>query len=192
MTIMEQRRPRCLVVRPAPASGGAAAGDEVIYGKSIPYLARHMDIEALELQPVSTAHKLFNVAAINPPECSRFISKANQHLVSEALAQTRFDLVFLFNEVSFPMLAAVKRAGVPADLVAQNAHSLVAATDPSPVARLMRPLAVAFEHRWYANPAAQLIVISRADMAGLQRSGVRPRRCLASAGRCASSIASGA
>ena len=173
MTVAARHRPRCLVLRPTPAPGGGVGGDEVIYGKSIPYLIRSMDVESLELGPVSTAHKLLNVIAINPPECSRFISKANRDLVSKALAQTQFDLAFLFNEASFPMLAAVERAGVPAVLVAQNTHSLVAATDPSPVARLIRPIAVAFEQRWYASPAAQLIVISRADMAGLQRAGVR-------------------
>ena len=84
-----------------------------------------------------------------------------------------FDLAVLFNEVTFPMLTPVAREGVPAVLVAQNTHSLVAATDPSLIGRFMEPIAAAFERRWYANQAARLIVISNADLAGLRRVGVR-------------------
>ena len=45
MTKIQRHRPRCLAVRPAPAHEREAAGDEIIYGKSVPYLARFMEVE---------------------------------------------------------------------------------------------------------------------------------------------------
>ncbi len=165
-------RLRCLAVRPAPAPG-AAGGDEVIYRRSIPYLGREMEVETLELLPVGTVRKLLNVARGYPPEITRFVSADNVRRIEERLRNGRFDLVFLFNEVTFPFLKQAKAAGTPAVLVAQNVHSLVAATDPSRLARLLRPLAVGFERRIYGDPAATLVLISQADAQGLRRAGVR-------------------
>lgn len=164
-------RPRCLAIRPAPAPG-AAGGDEVVYRKSFPYLERFMDLEVLELQPTSTLNRYLGILQGNPPETTRFLSRKNAQLVAETLRRSKFDIVFLFNEVTLPMLDVVKAAGIPAVMVTQNVHSMVAATDPSPVARMMRPFALAFERRYYADPGAALVLISQADLQGLREAGI--------------------
>jgi hypothetical protein len=162
---------RCLAVRPAQAPG-AQGGDEVIYRKSIPYLARFMAVETFELQPVGKIAKIANILKGNPPETTRFMSRANAEGVTQKLKSGQFDIVFLFNEVSFSQLPQVKAFNIPTVLVAQNVHSLVAATDPSRVARLLRPLALAFERRWYDDRYAGLVLISQADLMGLRQAGI--------------------
>jgi hypothetical protein len=171
MVFANTRRFRCLAVRPAQAPG-AQGGDEVIYRKSIPYLARFMDVETLELQPVGKFSKILNILKGNPPETTRFMSRANADAVTQKLQSGQFDIVFLFNEVSFSLLPRVKAFNIPAILVAQNVHSLVAATDPSRIARLLRPLALAFERRWYDDSYAGLVLISQADLMGLRQAGI--------------------
>ena len=166
------RRPRCLIVRPAPAPGGAHGGDEVIYRRSFAYLQRDYDTRIVELTSVGRPRQILEIARGAPPECTRYTGPENAQLLTRVLAEEQFDVVCLFNEVTFSYLAQVKAAGVPAVLVAQNVHSLVAATDPSPIARLFRPIAVGFERRWYADPAAALVCISRADVQGLKVAGV--------------------
>lgn len=163
---------RCLAVRPA-STGGQHGGDEVVYRRSLPYLAARYDLDVLELHPVSKATQILKLATGTPPEATRFLSAANGQALAARLAAARYDVVVFFNEVTFPFLPVAKRSGLPAVLVAQNVHSLVAATDPSALARALRPLAVAFERRYYADPAAGLVCISRADIAGLAAAGVR-------------------
>lgn len=164
--------PRCLAVRPA-STGGQHGGDEVIYRRSLAYLAARYDLEILELHPVGKATQILKLATGTPPEATRFLSATNGKLLAAQLAVKRYDVVVFFNEVTFPFLPVAKRTGVPVVLVAQNVHSLVAATDPSALARALRPLAVAFERRYYADSAAGLVCISRADIAGLAAAGVR-------------------
>ncbi len=164
-------RPLLLALRPA-STGSAQGGDEIMYRKSFPYLRERAELDVLELQPIGKFAKVLKLATMTPPECTRFISRANARAVATQLAAQRYDGVLLFNEVCFPMLSTVKRAAVPAVLIAQNVHSLVAATDPSPLARALRPLALAFERRFYADPASRLVAISAVDVAALRATGI--------------------
>jgi hypothetical protein len=172
------RRPRYLIVRPAPAAGGANGGDEVIYKRSIAYLKRDADTELFELQPVGKARQIFEIFRGAPPEATRFTGGDNAERLAAVLAGSQFDAVCLFNEVTFSYTGQVKAAGLPVVLIAQNVHSLVAATDPSAVARLLRPMAVAFERRFYADPQIALVCISRADVEGLKAAGIERTRDL--------------
>jgi len=166
------RRPRYLIVRPAPAVGGANGGDEVIYKRSIAYLQRSADTELFELQPVGKVRQILEIFRGAPPEATRFTGGDNAERLAAVLAASSFDVVCLFNEVTFSYAGQVKAAGIPVVLIAQNVHSLVAATDPSAIARLLRPMAVAFERRWYADPGLALVCISRADVEGLKAAGI--------------------
>lgn len=167
-----ERRPRYLIVRPAPAPGGAHGGDEVIYKRSIAYLQRAADTEIFELHAVGKPRQILEMLRGAPPEATRYTGGDNAARLAAVLSSSKFDVVCLFNEVTFSYTAQVKAAGVPVVLIAQNVHSLVAATDPSPVARMMRPLAVAFERRWFADPDIALVCISRADVEGLKAAGI--------------------
>ena len=157
-----------LIVRPG-ATGNRQGGDEVMYRKLLPYLAKEWRTEVLELEPVGTFRKFANLLTITPPECTRFLSGANRRRVAGALATRDYAVVVLINEVTFPMLSVAKRAGVPVVLISQNMHSLVAESDPGRLANAMRPIALAFERRFYADPAARLVCISRLDAQALTR-----------------------
>lgn len=157
-----------LIVRPR-STGNQQGGDEVMYRKILPYLAEQWSTEVLELEPVGTFQKYFNLLTITPPECTRFLSESNRRRLAKALAAKDYAAVVLINEVTFPMLPVAKDAGVPAVLISQNVHSLVAETDPGRLANAMRPIALAFERRFYADPAVKLVCISRQDVQALTR-----------------------
>lgn len=168
-------RPRVLAIRPEPTPE-AHGGDEIVYRRSLDRLARTMSVETLHLHAVGKVRRVLGILGANPPETTRFLSDANRRRVAERLARGDVDIVLLCNEVTFPMLPVVKRAGVPAVLSAHNVHSIVAATDPTLLGRVLKPCATAFERRWYADSAAALILISQSDRAGLAASGIERGR----------------
>jgi hypothetical protein len=172
VTDFQQKRLRCLAILPAPATD-AHGGDEIVYRRSLAYLERTMDVETCHIRSVGKVRRMAGILGGNPPEATRYISRGNRRLVAERLAAGRVDVVVLCNEVTFPMLPSVKRAGVPVVLSAHNVHSIVAATDPSRLARMLRPCAVAFERRWYGDPYATLVLISQGDRIGLEAAGIR-------------------
>ncbi len=164
-------RPAILAVRPK-VTKAAFGGDEVMYRHTFANLRQRWDLDVLELEPIGKLGKVLKIASGVPPECTRFLSRANLDAVAARLRLRRYHGVLLLNEVTFPMLGALKRAGVPGVMVAQNVHSLVASTETGVLARALRPLAVHYERRYYGDPAAPLVCISHADVAALRRAGV--------------------
>lgn len=163
----------CLLVLRPQASGTAHGGDEVMYRKAFQYLALSYELDVVELPPVGKLAKYVNMARGMPPECTRLYSAANLQMVAERAKSGNYDAALLFNEASFPMLSSVKQGGIPAVLISQNVHSLVAETDPGLVARALRPLALHYERHYYADPYARLLEISQADVDALRRAGIR-------------------
>jgi hypothetical protein len=163
---------RCLFVRPA-ASREAMGGDEVVYRKTSAFIAARMEVEILELEPVGRGRQLLSVLGGRPPETTRYLSAGNAGRLTERLAGHAFDAVVFNHEATFPLSAKVTDPKIRRVLYSHNTHSLVAATDPSRLGRLMRPLATAFERRWYGDPGARLVCISQGDVAGLRAAGVR-------------------
>lgn len=164
-------KPRCLVVRPE-ASRSAHGGDEIVYGRSLEFLSRAMHIETCELRANSRTRQFLELAKGIPPEVTRFLGPQNSSRVSQAIQVTRPDVVCFFNEVTFPFLTSAKLAGVRSVLVAHNVHSVVASSDPNWWPRLFQMTARQFERRWYDDRAAELVCISKLDVAGLRKAGL--------------------
>lgn len=164
------RRPRILVIRPQPLGGGSS-GDEVMYRRSLNYLARAADLETVELQAVPQLRKLLNLLLL-PAELTRYRGAANIRRISQRVSTAQFDTVLFFNEVTFPMIGAVRGLGCKPVLVAHNVHSVVARTDPSPLIRATTQIAARFERRTYGDPEVILVCISQTDVDGLRLVGV--------------------
>jgi hypothetical protein len=160
-----------LVIRPRRVA--AHGGDEVVYRHTLRYLEQALPnpIETVELHPVGGLNKLRHLLCL-PPEITAFETPANHRAVADALAARRYAAVLLFNEITFPTLPDVLRAGVPAILVAHNVQSVVASSDASPLVRLGAIVARRFERRIYGDPRAALSCISLTDVDGLKAAGV--------------------
>lgn len=169
--LQSSRPTRCLIVRPATPKA-SHGGDEVMYRRSIEYLARTMTVDICELQSVSRLEQILELLDGTPPELTRFVGEANREIVSKAIAVHSPDVCCFHNEVTFHCLDVAKAAGIGAVLFAHNVHSLVAATDPDLWARALKHFARRFERKWYADEAAELVCISRGDIAGLRNAGV--------------------
>lgn len=165
---------RCLFVRPQH-SAEASGGDEVVYRKILGHLAPLMDVDVLELEPVGKPRQILEIFRGAPPECTRYVSRRNARLVADQLRTTSYQVVLFNNEVTFPVSPVARRAGVRRVQMAHNVHSLIARTDPSALARMMLPFALAFERRLYAAPDIELVCISKADVRGLALAGIRPK-----------------
>lgn len=162
---------RCLFVKPAP-SRDAAGGDTIVYRRLTAYVAERTDMRLLELTPIPRLAQLYHVARATPPEATRYISRRNRRALREALADADYDIVLFGHESTF-RLSDEPAIGTARKLFfAHNVHSLIAATDRSLVARLTGAAARAFEARWYADPSAELICISQADVRGLAGHGL--------------------
>jgi len=178
---MTDPRPLCMVVRPSLRSS-QAGGDEVVYRRTIEYLSRGFRVVTLELGETSRIGKYLGIVRGNPPEATRYLNPENARRLSQAIARERPDVVCFFNEVSFPFSQVARDQGLLCVLLAHNVHSLVAASDPGWFSRLLRPLAVAFERRWYADPSAILVCLSQADVEGLHAAGIGRAAVLAPPG----------
>lgn len=170
-----QRIVHCLIVRPAK-SKAEHAGDEIVYGRSIEYLSKSMQVDVCELEPIGRVRQLFEIAKGAPPETTRYLGEENWKRVYRAIEDTRPDVVCFFNEVTFPFLTVAKSAGIRSVLAAHNVHSVVAATDRDIRTRVFKPLAVQFERKWYDDEAAELVCISNLDVEGLRKAGIRRER----------------
>jgi hypothetical protein len=168
-------RKRCLVVRPVQPEA-AHGGDEIIYRRSIEFLSRTMDVEICQLQSVGRARQFIELFKGTPPETTRFLGEENRQRVSAAIASYKPDVACFFNEVTFPSFASAKAAGIKTVLVAQNVHSIVAATDPAGWTKIFEPLAAMYERKWYGDEAAELVCISKVDVDGLAKAGVRRKK----------------
>lgn len=166
------RAVRCLVIRPA-RSKAEHAGDEIVYGRSVEYLAKTLQVDVCELEPIGRTRQLLEIAQGAPPETTRYLGQENRKRVYHAIEATRPNVVCFFNEVTFPFLTVAKSAGIRSVLAAHNVHSVVAATDPDIRARIFKPFAVRFERKWYDDEAAQLVCISRLDVDGLRKAGIK-------------------
>lgn len=166
---------RCLVIRPE-TSKAAHGGDEIVYRRSLEYLSKTVEVKVCELKSVSRARQYLELAKGTPPEATRYLGQENRDRVCEAIETTRPDVVCFFNEVTFPLLSVAKAACVPAVLAAHNVHSVVAGSDPDFRNRILKPLAVSFERKWYDDSEAELVCISRLDVEGLRRAGVKRRQ----------------
>ena len=162
---------RCLFVRPA-ISSDAMGGDEVVYRRITKYIASLMELEVLELAGISRPMQVLRAAQGNPLEVTRYLSRQNAEALRARLAASPFDVVCFAHEATFALSTAVEDPAIHRVFYAHNTHSLLAATDPSALGRLMRPIATAFERRWYGDPKAALVCISRGDVAGLRAAGV--------------------
>lgn len=164
-------RRKCLFVRPA-ASRDASGGDTIVYRRWADYVAARMSLDTLELPPISRANQLWNVARGAPPEAARYDGAQNRQRLREALAREPYDIVLFAHECTFPLGDDPALASVRKVFFTQNLHSLIAKTDDSLAASLLRPGAARFERRWYGEPSARLLCISQADLAGLRALGV--------------------
>ncbi|MEY9463594.1 hypothetical protein ABH973_004007 [Bradyrhizobium ottawaense] len=173
--IARNRKPRCLIVRPAKARA-AHAGDEIVYTRSLEYLAQTMQVDVCELYSISRPKQLFEIAKGAPPEVTRYIGSENRERVNQSIQSTRPEVVCFFNEVTFPFLSISKSAGIASVLAAHNVHSVVAATDPAGWTRIFQPLAARFERKWYDDIAAELVCISKLDVEGLKSAGLTRSR----------------
>ena len=158
---------RCLFVRPA-ASRDASGGDTIVYRRWAEYISARMAMETLELPPINRGSQLWNVLRGAPPEAARYDGARNRALLRGRLAERRFDVVLFAHESTFPLSDEPALAGLRKVFFTQNVHSLIARTDDSWAAKLMRPGAARFERRWYGDRSARLVCISQADLAGLR------------------------
>lgn len=149
------------------------SGDEIVYGRSIQFLSKTMRVDVCELEPIGRTRQLLEIAKGAPPETTRYLGQENRKRVYRAIEAARPDVVCFFNEATFPLVAVAKSVGIRSVLAAHNVHSVVAATDPDIRARVFKPFAVQFERRWYDDAAAELVCISRLDVEGLRKAGVK-------------------
>lgn len=163
---------RTLLVKPAP-SPDALGGDTVVYRRLGDYVAARSECDVLELAPISRAAQLVNVAQGLPPETARYLGAGNRAALRARLAQTSYDAVLFAHEAMFPLSDDAALGEARKVLFAHNVPSLIAATDQSPTARLMRRQAQKFERRWLGDRSARVVCISRADVEGLRTAGVR-------------------
>lgn len=162
---------RCLFVKPAP-SRDASGGDTIVYRRLAAYLAERTDMRLLELTPIPRLAQLYHVARATPPEATRYISRRNRRALRQALEGGDYDVVLFGHESTFPLSDEPAIASARKLFFAHNVHSLIAKTDRSLVARLTGAAARTFEKRWYADPSAELICISQADVRGLAEHGL--------------------
>lgn len=169
-----QVQPRLLVVRPR-RQGNGNGGDEVMYSHSLKYIDRMgITYDVIELQPVSRTMKMLNLLRL-PAEIAGYAGYQNVERVRNALAQSVYDSVIFFNEVTFPSLPGGKHSGLRPILAAHNVQSVVASSDPSPIVRATGFLARAFERRYYADPDVALVCISQGDVDGLRAARIHRR-----------------
>lgn len=161
---------RCLFVKPAP-SRDASGGDTIVYRRLTAHVAERTDMRLLELTPIPRLAQLYHLARATPPEATRYISRRNRRALRDALADG-YDVVLFGHESTFPLSDEPAIGKARKLFFAHNVHSLIAATDRSLVARLTGAAARAFEKRWYADPSAELICISQADVRGLAEHGL--------------------
>lgn len=166
---------RCLIVKPAP-SRDASGGDTVVYRRLTAYVGERAQIRVLELEPIPRMMQLYHVARATPPEATRYISRRNRRSLREALQREAFDAVLFAHESTFPLSAEPAIGPARKVFFAHNVHSLIAATDKSLIARITRAAAHRFEKRWYADPSAHLVCISKADVRGLEALGLAGER----------------
>src|SRR5690606_35228835 len=148
-------------------SKDAMGGDEVVYRKITQYIASLMSLEVLELKAVGRPMQILRAAQGNPLEVTRYLSARNTQALKHALAADRFDVVCFAHEAAFALSSAVEDPTIRKVFYAHNTQSQLAATDPSRLGRLMLPIATAFERRWYGDPGASLVCISRSDITAL-------------------------
>lgn len=164
-------KPKILVVRPAP-TGVEHGGDEVVYRNTYKVLDKYFDFPEFHLVRVGRLTQLVETLRGAPAEVARYISRDSERRLAALLRQNHFDLVCFFNEASFSYSTVVRAAGLPRVLIAHNAHSLVAETDPSLLGKLIRPLAIKFERQHYTDPEAALVCIAECDREALKKIGI--------------------
>jgi hypothetical protein len=155
----------------------------VVYKRLHRYLSARTPVDTLELAPVSRAQQLACVLAGTPPEAARHAGGANRARLAARLKQGSYDCVLYAHEAAFPLSDEPLPAGVRKVLFSHNVHSLIAETDTTLRGRLLRRAAVGFDRRWYSDPGAEIVCISRSDVEGLRRIGVdRPAIAVAPPG----------
>jgi hypothetical protein len=154
-------RPPALVILPME-HGSAMKGDRVVLRHLATFLEQRYDCQSLRLTRLGGIGKSLNVLThLLPLELAPYWREQYRKQVRAIVADGDFAHVFILHEGLFYLAAEIDRNRTPVTLFAHNIISRFAID--SPLQPVMTALARRYERRWYAQPGARTVFISRSD-----------------------------